>query len=580
MLKKYIHELIQFASLKVALSGTLFILSGMTQGVGLVMIIPLLNILGMSGKGSEIDGFTRIVTRCFQLAGLKLELFTLLAAYITIISFFSLLKRYQTVLNAEIQQGFIVYLQNHLYRSLAYADWLFIAQRKSSHLTHALTSDIQQIGAGTMIFLQFLSTLAIIIIHMVLASIISLPLTGIALMFGAVMLGVTRSLNKKAYDTGVSFRTSRQSLYGAVMEHFIGMKTAKSYGVENEHIKRLKFINLNIKTELLRFFRVRAITQMYYEISAVVALSIFLTVAVKVIKIPIPRLLLLVLIFARLTPKFSKLQENYQHIKNMLPSFIGVMQLQEQADLRRDAAKNIKKSLSPVNIKKNIRFQEVWFRYPGNEDNYALENATFELPARKISAVMGPSGAGKSTLADLLLGLLKPEKGKIWVDEMDISGNMLHQWRHSIGYVPQETFMFHDTIRANMLWAKPSAKEEDIWNALRMAAAENFIKEQPKGLDTIIGDRGITLSGGERQRLALARALLRKPQLLLLDEATSALDSENEEYIYQALEELKNKITIVIIAHRQTTLQRADHVILLEDGHVVKTGKWETQFIK
>jgi ATP-binding cassette subfamily C protein len=188
------------------------------------------------------------------------------------------------------------------------------------------------------------------------------------------------------------------------------------------------------------------------------------------------------------------------------------------------------------------------------KETYAFQNATFDIPSQKITAVVGPSGAWKSSLADLLLGLLKPETGKITVDGVEITRENLHAWRHSVGYVPQETFLFNDTVRGNLLWAMPSAKEEDLWEALRMAAAEDFVGKLPQGLDTVLSDRGIMLSGGERQRITLARTLLRKPRLLLLDEATSALDSENERWIHQAIESLYDNLTIVIIAHRQSTI--------------------------
>lgn len=576
MLKNYIRELIQFARLKVIISSVLFILLGLTQGVGLVMIIPLMQTLGLTGKGDESHGLSRIFPGFFQMLGLPFDLFTVLAVYIVIVSFFAVLKRYQTVLNVEIQQGFVVFLQNRLYQSLAYADWSFMARRKSSDLTHALTSDIQRIGTGTMIFLQFLSSMVIIAVHIAVALMLSLPLTGIALVFAAVMLATTRRLNREAYDTGAAFRSSRKDLYAAVMEHLLVMKTAKSYGVEKQHIKRIESINNGIKTELLDFSRLRAKTRMYYEIAAVIVLSVFLAAAVKVVHVPVTRLFLLVLIFARLLPKFSKLQQNYQHIKNMLPAFSGVMQLQHQASSSEEKGVKSPGQSPHPRIKYAVRFQNVWFRYSSDTGKYALENATFDIPAKKITAIMGPSGAGKSTLADLLLGLLKPGKGKIRVDETEITTDRLKGWRHSIGYVPQESFLFHDTIRANMLWANPAANEDDLWEALHMAAAGDFVKRLSKGLDTVIGDRGIMLSGGERQRVALARALLRKPQLLLLDEATSALDSENEKRIYQAIESLKGKLTIVIIAHRSSTLHQAQHIIVLDKGAVVETGTWES----
>jgi ATP-binding cassette subfamily C protein len=145
-----------------------------------------------------------------------------------------------------------------------------------------------------------------------------------------------------------------------------------------------------------------------------------------------------------------------------------------------------------------------------------------------------------------------------------------------VAYVPQETFLFHDTIRSNLLWARSEATTEEIHDALRMAAADSFVSRLPQGLDTLVGERGIRLSGGERQRLALARAVLRRPMLLVLDEATSALDSENERKIQQAIESLHGELTIVVIAHRLSTVRHADQIVVMEGGRVAETGTWES----
>lgn len=566
MLKNYIRELIRFARVKVIISGVLFILLGLTQGVGLVMIIPFLHILGLSGGEGKISGFTAVISRTFNTLGLPFNLYTILGAYIVIVSVFAFLNRYQAVLNVEIQQGFIRYLRNRMYQALTHADWLFIARKKSSEITHTLTSDIQRIGGGTFFFLQFTSLFILVIFHIVVAVMLSLPLSIMTLVFGGIMFLLMRPLNREAFASGRSFRFSQQNLFSAVMEHLIGMKTAKSYGVETQHIERIESINQELETEILRFTKARSNTRMFYEITAVIFLSAFFAAAVNVFVVPTARLLLLVYIFTRLLPKFSTLQQQYQNIKNMLPAFSGAAELYRQA--REVEESKSETPGNPTRLERAVSFQAVYFRYTPDSDKYALYNATFDIPAQKITAVMGPSGAGKSTMADLLLGLLKPEQGRILVDDIEITGDRLKGWRHSIGYVPQETFFFHDTIRANMLWANPLASEDDLWEAIRTAAAEDFVKQLPNGLDTVIGDRGVLLSGGERQRIALARALLRNPQLLLLDEATSAVDSQNEQRIQQAIRSLQGKLTIVIIAHRSSTLRWADHIIKLDKGQV------------
>jgi ATP-binding cassette subfamily C protein len=178
------------------------------------------------------------------------------------------------------------------------------------------------------------------------------------------------------------------------------------------------------------------------------------------------------------------------------------------------------------------------------------------------------------------MGLIVPNQGHILVDGMELNSERVKAWRDQIGYVPQDTFLFHDTLRSNLLWAKPDAREEEIIQSLRFAASEEFVSGLPKGLDTILGDRGILLSGGERQRLALARALLRKPSLLILDEATSSLDSENEKRIQKAIEKLHGQMTILAISHRLSTIRGADIIHVIEEGRLVESGNWDDLIAK
>ncbi len=207
-------------------------------------------------------------------------------------------------------------------------------------------------------------------------------------------------------------------------------------------------------------------------------------------------------------------------------------------------------------------------------DEPALTGIDLDIPARQLTAIAGPSGAGKSTLANLLLGLIEPGGGEVCVDGVRLTGSTVRCWRRSIAYVPQDPYLFHDTIRANLLWGRRTATEAEMWQALRHAAAEEFVAALPRGLDTVAGDRGDQLSGGERQRVALARALIREPALLVIDEGTSQLDAEHERQVLTALRSLRGRLTIVVIAHRTAVLESADRIVVLKSGRVAATGTW------
>ncbi len=229
-----------------------------------------------------------------------------------------------------------------------------------------------------------------------------------------------------------------------------------------------------------------------------------------------------------------------------------------------------------IELRDSIRFDEVRFAYDEAGRHPAVCGLDLSIETGKTTAIVGPSGAGKCTVADLVIGLIRPNQGRVLLDERPLSAERLKPWREQIGYVAQDTFLFNDTVRANLLWARPEAGEEEVWQALELAAANGFVSELPEGLETVLGDRGVRLSGGERQRLALARALLREPSLLILDEATSALDAENERRIQGAIERLHGQMTILIITHRLFTIRGADVIYVLEQGRMVEYGSWET----
>jgi ATP-binding cassette, subfamily C, bacterial len=220
----------------------------------------------------------------------------------------------------------------------------------------------------------------------------------------------------------------------------------------------------------------------------------------------------------------------------------------------------------PMPLRNALVASNLSFAY-ADRSKPVLDDVSFHIPANTTTALSGPSGSGKSTLADLLCGLLQPESGSLSIDGVALDSTSRLRWRRSIAYVQQDSFLFHDSIIANLRWAHPDASMKDFKAALHAAAAD-FVFALPEGLDTIVGDAGQKLSGGERQRVALARALLAKPELLILDEATSALDLESEQLVHAALAKLRGTMTIVIIGHRLSGLNLADQHIRFENGRL------------
>jgi subfamily B ATP-binding cassette protein MsbA len=226
-------------------------------------------------------------------------------------------------------------------------------------------------------------------------------------------------------------------------------------------------------------------------------------------------------------------------------------------------------------LEKSIVFDNVSFRYPSSPNGFLLHAIDLEVKAGEVVALVGPSGGGKSTLVSLLPRFYDVSSGGVLIDGYDVRDLKLESLRRNIGIVPQDTFLFNDTVASNIRYGKPDARQDAIQAAARNALAEEFALALPHGYDTVIGERGLKLSGGQRQRIAIARALLENAPILILDEATSHLDTESERLVQRALSNLMEGRTVIVIAHRLSTVRRADKIVVLDQGRICEAGRHE-----
>jgi ATP-binding cassette subfamily C protein len=251
---------------------------------------------------------------------------------------------------------------------------------------------------------------------------------------------------------------------------------------------------------------------------------------------------------------------------DMMPSYKSIIDLENES--KKNTENISSDDDSKIEFNKAVEFSNVSFSYTNSDKEFLLKNINFTINVNETTAIIGSSGAGKSTILDLLMGLMLPNSGNIYVDNTPIQSGNIKAWRREIGYVPQEPYLLNDTIRNNVLLGKLDATEEEIIDALKLSSAYEFISNMEEGIETVISERGQRLSGGERQRIALARALVHKPSVLILDEATNAIDSGNETKIFDAVENLHRKLTVIIISHRDSTVNRADRILKLENGEI------------
>jgi ABC-type multidrug transport system fused ATPase/permease subunit len=352
-------------------------------------------------------------------------------------------------------------------------------------------------------------------------------------------------------------------IHSETAETLIAAKLVKASSSENE--ARSRFDHLTEVRQRIQYknYMNQAWLKTLFDSSSITVLIIGMFVGVTFFGMTSATLTVFLFVFYRLSPRISALQANQHLVLSYIPGVKRVDEYTAQAMASREATGG-----DPLpELSRAIDLRGVSFAYG---DQRVLDNVSLSVPRGKSTAIVGPSGSGKTTIMDLLT----PKSGEVCVDDASLSTVSIVDWRHQIGYVPQDASFFHATIAENISWGFEGATREEVIAAAKLAHADEFVSVLPDGYDTIIGDRGVRLSGGQRQRLALARAIVRKPAILILDEATSALDAESEEKIQRAVDGLAGAMTILTVTHRLATVKNADLIYVLERGKLVESGSW------
>lgn len=538
----------------------LLVLSGLSEGVGVVALLPLLELSGISGASqpSEVSIFLQGLLATL---GVPPRLEILLGVIVLAMALkggFRLLAMKQvgyTVAHVATD------LRLTLIRALLRTRWSHYKNQPTGQFANALAAEANRASGGYQAAVNMFAAAIQALIYAAIAFWVSWSIALVAVVGGGVAVLALSRLVELSRSAAKTQAVLMRSLVGRFTDALQGIKPIKAMGRE-EHLQPLLETETHAinRAQEKQVIASEAVTASQEPI-LVLMMALVLYVALTYGDQSFGAVLVMGFLFYRLAGRIGVVQLSYQNITGGEGFFWSIQESITAAEAEEEPRTG---DLEP-RLEKGIVLDSVDFDYAGEP---VLRKGSMEIPVRTFVALVGPSGAGKTTVADLIVRLYEPKGGEIRVDGVPLNEINLVAWRRAIGYVPQEMFLFHDTVFNNVSLGDPSITRDDVRAALRAAGAWDFIEALPEVMDTVLGERGSRISGGQRQRVAIARALASRPALLVLDEVTTALDPKTEASICETLAELAKSVTILSISHQPAMMAAAEIVYRLEDGRL------------
>lgn len=578
---------------KLAMIFLLTLLQGVTSGFSIVLLIPLLQLLSIGTTGGEPDGVALFIQNLADKAGISLTIGSVLVVYMVLLTLIALLQYRKSVLDARYQQTFIYTLRRSLFRKIIMADWQLLNMRSKTNHLQVLTREVPNLANYYFFYLKLLTTVIMTAAYTLYAMLVSVGFTLIIIAVGILVFFSLRTFLSRSFRLGQGYVDSYNRLLKYIDDFWQTVKIAKVHSSEDYYFNRFDEASTSLLDMEYRMQRNWSLPQLIQRIVGLVVLVGIVWFGYRSGTVPMASFVILILLFSRIFPQLIAINTDINMIVSNVASVKLVMQLDEELPEPGVADSGVHDA---VELKNEIRLEGVSFSYPdgamaadgrvaaagtmdaaGSGDSGAAGGKIFDrfgavIRANAITGIVGQSGRGKTTLIDLIAGLQKPSEGRILIDGAVLDDELLPRWKAGLGYLPQDPFFIDGTLRENLVWdsggrgdTSPghsgAISDEEIWEVLSQVNATHLVKRFRKGLDAFLVNYHTSFSGGECQRLALARVLLRRPSVLLLDEATSSLDAENEATVMEVLAQLKERITIVFVTHRESVVRWFDEVI-------------------
>lgn len=552
---------------RLVLLGALTLGATASEGAGIGLFYPLVEYIQ---KGADFgrEGAAKRIFDFLAAAGLVPGPGLLVSGIACVLLMALAFKRGVFLVSASIYAPLMRDLRVRALTSLLEAHAFHFYRTPSAATVHALEDEVEHLGQALNFLVTLAATALASAVLVVLMLALSWRLTMLVAVIAAARYMVAGAFMRRLRELGREFsdlRVREKSLLGAIHQ---GIDTVKAYATEGWETARFSALADGIRVNALAVARAQSGATFYEGLIGDGLLCAVVYLAVARFGLSGAVLLTFLFVVSRLVPKISQINDarvrvaEYLSRVNTLPEILAG-RLPGLAWGRTRKPK----------FERDLVFEGVSFSYPGASAP-ALENIDLVVRRGETLALVGESGSGKSTLARLALRLFDPSAGRVLADGLPVPELAREDWARLVGVVSQDAFLFDDTLEANVRYGSPDAAPERAREALRRARAEDFVAALPDKERTRLGERGVSLSGGQRQRVSIARAFLRDSSILILDEATSAMDSETERLVQEAIEDLSKERTMIVIAHRFSTIRRADRVVVLDKGRIAEQGTW------
>lgn len=536
---------------------------------GLAMLFPLFEIILGNESTSEL---TRILTYPLNLFGIEKNVINIcfLILFITANKFvFKLLNTYFSHKLCFEVRAYLMNKTSEYYLSTAYSN---IIKSKQGTLINNFVDVPHKATAGMMKLSEFMVSFFMIIFYYGLLFLTNVEITFLLTLISIILYFIFTKLSKiflkRLGEEQIVFNQNISSI-GA--ESISAIRLVKTFSLKNIIQSNLKkqlsgLIKVDIKYAVFQVLP-HTVIELLLLCSVVTSVIIIYNISPELMISIIPTFALFVVVSQRLVGNLNTFIASRTSLNYYIPSISLTKSIIEKNELLKFQLSK-KKNIDVQSLNTDIVFDDVSFAY--DDKNTILNNLNFKIAKGKVTAIIGESGSGKSTLIDLILALYFPSKGKITLNGLTINDINIIDWRKIIGFVSQDNYLFHNTIMENIRFGNLTASDEDVFQSAKKANAHDFILDLKDGYNTIVGDRGLLISGGQKQRIAIARALIRNPEILIFDEATSALDYKTEKILQEEIIKLSKNKTVLIISHRTETIKNADNILKIENGHIVK----------